>query len=54
MSTGKSDIYGMSKAMDEGVWLDDEMDPETCRTSSLYLPIGTGSTRSILHLSDSL
>lgn len=40
MSTGKSDIYGMSKAMDEGLWLDDIMDPETCRTSSLYLPIG--------------
>ncbi|CCA68926.1 hypothetical protein PIIN_02786 [Serendipita indica DSM 11827] len=37
----QSDIDGMAKAMDEGLWLDGLMDPETCRTASLYLPVGT-------------
>ncbi|KAG8791092.1 hypothetical protein FRC16_000605 [Serendipita sp. 398] len=40
MSSGKSDIYGMSKAMDEGLWEHPLMDPETCKTGSLYMPIG--------------
>ncbi|KAG8828601.1 hypothetical protein FRC17_007478, partial [Serendipita sp. 399] len=40
VSSGKSDIYGMAKAMDEGLWDHSKMDPETCKTGSLYLPIG--------------
>lgn len=40
MKARQSDIDGMAKAMDEGLWLDGLMDPETCRTASLYLPVG--------------
>ncbi|KAG8821022.1 hypothetical protein FRC19_008301 [Serendipita sp. 401] len=40
MSSGKSDIYGMSKAIDEGLWEHPLMDPKTCKTGSLYMPIG--------------
>ncbi|CCA67105.1 hypothetical protein PIIN_00939 [Serendipita indica DSM 11827] len=40
INTVNSDIYGMSKAMDEGLWEDEIMDPETCRAASLHLPIG--------------
>lgn len=37
---GKCDLDGGSKAMDEGLWENSLMDPETCRTASLYVPIG--------------
>ena len=38
----------MFEAMDEGFWEDDILDPETCGTSSLYLPMGKQTTRPYL------
>ncbi|KAG8834001.1 hypothetical protein FRC18_002742 [Serendipita sp. 400] len=36
-----SDLHGMESALDAGLWRDPLMDPETCRTGSLYIPIGS-------------
>lgn len=40
MRMGNSDLDGMFKAMDYGLWDNKWIDPETCGMSSLYLPIG--------------
>ncbi|KIM19538.1 hypothetical protein M408DRAFT_334364 [Serendipita vermifera MAFF 305830] len=40
VNSGKSDLYGMSEALDAGLWKEPLMDPVTCRTASLYLPLG--------------
>lgn len=37
VKTGKSDIYGMADALDEGLWNDPLMDPETCVQKSNIL-----------------
>lgn len=37
-----SDVKTMEKILDEGFWTHTSMlDPETCKTASLYLPVGT-------------
>lgn len=53
-----SDVHGMEATLDEGLWDEQLLDPETlvsgidcgivlnslrCRTASLYLPIGQSS-----------
>ncbi|KAG8757019.1 hypothetical protein FRC14_002450 [Serendipita sp. 396] len=35
-----SDINGMESILDQGLWNDPLLDPTTCRTASLYMPIG--------------
>ncbi|KAG8822738.1 hypothetical protein FRC17_009467, partial [Serendipita sp. 399] len=35
-----SDIDGMESTLDAGFWKDPLLDPTTCRTASLYMPIG--------------
>ncbi|KIM24059.1 hypothetical protein M408DRAFT_331978 [Serendipita vermifera MAFF 305830] len=39
-----SDIHGMEDALDNGLWNNEQIDPETCKTGSLYLPIGPWAT----------
>ncbi|PVG02071.1 S-adenosyl-L-methionine-dependent methyltransferase [Serendipita vermifera] len=39
-----SDIEGMDTALDAGLWSDALFDPDTCKTASLYLPIGPWAT----------
>ncbi|KAG8805343.1 hypothetical protein FRC18_006734, partial [Serendipita sp. 400] len=36
-----SDLSGMESELDAGLWRDPLIDPETCKTGSLYLPVGT-------------
>ncbi|KAG8768465.1 hypothetical protein FRB91_010007 [Serendipita sp. 411] len=36
-----SDPIGMESELDAGLWTDPLIDPETCKTGSLYLPVGT-------------
>ncbi|KAG8814264.1 hypothetical protein FRC17_001236 [Serendipita sp. 399] len=36
-----SDVDGMESALDAGLWSDPLIDSKTCKTGSLYLPIGT-------------
>ncbi|CAG7849049.1 SubName: Full=Uncharacterized protein {ECO:0000313/EMBL:CCA67102.1} [Serendipita indica DSM 11827] len=40
VGTGRSDLFTMATALDEGLWDDALLDPDTCRTASLYLPLG--------------
>ncbi|KAG8762237.1 hypothetical protein FRC15_008604, partial [Serendipita sp. 397] len=38
---GGSDVHTMEKVLDEeGLWTSPRMDPDTCKTASMYLPIG--------------
>jgi hypothetical protein len=40
LKTGRSDIAGMAEALDEGLFEDSLIDPETCKVASLYVPVG--------------
>lgn len=40
LSASANDLTIMGDIIDEGFWADPLMDPETCRTASLYIPVG--------------
>lgn len=38
---GGSDLTGAADAIDEGLWRMSEFDQDSCRASSVFLPVGT-------------
>jgi hypothetical protein len=43
-----SDVHAMESILDAGLWDEPLLDPETCKTASLYLPVGPWASSTFL------